>query len=128
MDTTTRQPSRELSARIWNAFPVTEPRFAKLLGLYLERSFISGVQPKVLARLFDKSALATDDYIVKTWGDEYPNLAENEFFCLSAARRAGLPVPAFHLSDDRLQQYPDTKCAAAVFPGHFRKQAVLPGA
>ncbi len=78
-----------------------EDLFAKLLGLYLERSFVSGVQPKVLARLFDKSALATDDYIVKTWGDEYPNLAENEFFCLSAARRAGLPVPAFHLSDDR---------------------------
>lgn len=30
---TPHEQTRELSARIWNAFPVTEPRFAKLLGL-----------------------------------------------------------------------------------------------
>ena len=40
-------------------------------------------------------------HIVKLWHvDEYPDLAANEFFCLSAARTAGLLVPKFELSED----------------------------
>jgi len=78
-----------------------EDLFAKLLATFLESSFISGIQPKLLARLFDKSMVSMKDYIVKTWGEEYPRLAENEYFCMSAAKKAGLPVPAFFLSEDK---------------------------
>jgi serine/threonine-protein kinase HipA len=40
-------------------------------------------------------------HILKLWdADEYPHLAANEFFCLEAARRLGLPVPTALLSDD----------------------------
>ena len=40
-------------------------------------------------------------HIVKLWNpDKFPDLAANEFFCLTAARAAGLDVPAFELSDD----------------------------
>jgi serine/threonine-protein kinase HipA len=38
---------------------------------------------------------------VKLWdAAEFPELAANEFFCLSVARTAGLAVPNFQLSDD----------------------------
>lgn len=39
-------------------------------------------------------------YIVKSWGADYPQLAANEFLCMTAAQRAGLPVPEFHLSEN----------------------------
>jgi len=78
-----------------------EDLFAKLLAIFLESSFISGIQPKILARLFDKSVVSMEEYIVKTWGEEYPRLAENEYFCMSAAKRAGLTLPPFFLSDDK---------------------------
>jgi len=75
--------------------------FAHLLSIFLESSFVSGIQPKLLARLFDKSMVSMKDYIVKTWGKEYPRLAENEFFCMSAAKKAGIDVPRFYLSTDK---------------------------
>jgi len=75
--------------------------FGKLLEMFLSRSAISGAQPKVLGSLRDKTALTLDDYIIKTYGPEYPNLTENEFFCLSAARAAGIAVPDFWLSDSK---------------------------
>ena len=38
---------------------------------------------------------------MKFWQEEeFPELAANEFFCLTAAGRAGLAVPKFQLSDD----------------------------
>lgn len=75
--------------------------FSHLLSIFLESSFVSGIQPKLLARLFDKSSVSMKNYIVKTWGNEYPRLAENEYFCMSAARRAGIEVPRFYLSIDK---------------------------
>ena len=75
-----------------------EDLFERLLGMYLEDSFVSGIQPKFLARLFDKSLFSMSDYIVKSWGEEYPRLAENEHFCMSAAKRAGIPVPIVFFS------------------------------
>ena len=75
--------------------------FSHLLSIFLESSFVSGIQPKLLAQLFDKSNVAMKDYIVKTWQNEYPRLAENEYFCMSAARRAGIEVPRFYLSIDK---------------------------
>lgn len=38
--------------------------------------------------------------IVKAASAAYPGLAANEHLCLSAARRAGIRVPEFTLSDD----------------------------
>lgn len=80
--------------------------FEELLDLYLE-SGISGVQPKALIpdadRPFasaDRSAIAVPELIVKSSGDDWPGLAANEFACMSAARRAGLDVPPFWLSED----------------------------
>lgn len=74
-----------------------------LLTKYAQYSGIAGVQPKVLIR--DENA-ASDrtrtvqgaTHIVKFW-DEFDELAANEFFCLTAAQRAGFRVPDFRLSE-----------------------------
>ena len=87
------------------AAPGTEDLFRHLLERYSLATTISGVQPKVVVpsrrKPADKSRLRTPDLIVKTDGGEYPGLAENEFHCMSIAKRAGLEVPDFWLSDDR---------------------------
>ena len=44
---------------------------------------------------------STKDFIIKTWGPEYPRLAENEFFCMRAVQKAGIAVPRFFLSNDK---------------------------
>lgn len=81
---------------------------AHLIQEYAAYSGVSGVQPKVLvrniadpethlSRLTHRSAT----HIVKTWNpDEFPYLAENEFFCMRAAQAAGLKVPKYSLSDN----------------------------
>ena len=43
---------------------------------------LSGVQPKVLANIEDKATLKCNDYIIKSWGYEYPQLALNEYYCM----------------------------------------------
>jgi len=45
--------------------------------------------------------VSTNDFIIKTWGSEYPRLAENEFFCMRAVQKAGIAVPRFFLSNDK---------------------------
>ncbi len=87
--------------------------FQYLLERFASFSGISGVQPKILVR--DEDAFAatgnTGDrfshsfrgatHIVKLWDpNEYPQLAANEYFCLTAARKCGLDVPAFRLAED----------------------------
>ncbi len=87
--------------------------FRYLLEKFASFSGISGVQPKILVR--DQKAFAEMEragkrlsqsykgatHIVKLWeANEYPQLAANEYFCLSAARRCGLDVPPFRLSED----------------------------
>lgn len=79
----------------------SQTNFEILLEVFLLQSGISGVQPKVLATLRDKAAFSKNDYIIKTWGDEFPHLSENEFICLSIAKSAGLDVPPFWISDDK---------------------------
>jgi serine/threonine-protein kinase HipA len=87
-------------------------------------SGISGVQPKVVLNAVDdvssasldsgtstkrksklsigeKTTLRGKRLIVKTAGDDYPGLAENEFHCLSIAQQAGIHVPEFWLSEDK---------------------------
>lgn len=80
--------------------------FEHLLDQYAAYSGISGVQPKVLVRdadtvqAADKVTCRGATHIVKAWNpQEYPELATNEFFCMRAALHAGIPVPAFDLSE-----------------------------
>src|SRR6185369_11635060 len=87
--------------------------FRYLLEKFASFSGISGVQPKILVR--DEMAFAEMEYtgrrlsasyrgathIVKLWDpNEYPQLAANEYFCLTAARKCGLDVPPFRLAED----------------------------
>ena len=77
-----------------------EGLFESLLGRYAVHSGISGAMPKVLVR---SDALSRVSYrgathIVKAWTDDYPRLAENEYFCMRAALHAQLEVPNFELS------------------------------
>lgn len=80
--------------------------FDFLVDTYLE-SGISGVQPKVMIPDADRSALVDfkttvmhSNLIVKSGGDEYPFLTQNEFLCMEAARCSDIRVPTFWLSDD----------------------------
>ena len=75
--------------------------FTKLLEIFLNKNAISGVQPKTLALLKDKETLHVKEYIVKTWGDEYPSLAENEFFCLNACKKVDIKIPNIKLSKNK---------------------------
>ena len=83
--------------------------FEHLVETYLE-SGISGFQPKVMIpdadkdgsdKVDEKTTATTPSLILKAAGDDYPHLPVNEFLCMSAARRAGLNVPQFWLSDDQ---------------------------
>ncbi len=75
--------------------------FNSLLNMFLNKNAISGVQPKTVALLRDKETLHIKEYIVKTWGDEYPNLAENEYFCLKALKYAGIKTAKTTLSKNK---------------------------
>lgn len=81
-------------------YPDTEELFHDLVNRYALRSGVSGVQPKVMLEAMERGTATMGGYIVKSWGAEYPQLAANEFFCMTAAQRAGLPVPEFHLSEN----------------------------
>src|SRR5499427_4301550 len=87
--------------------------FRYLLEKFAAFSGISGVQPKILVR--DENAFAEmghegqrlsasyrgATHIVKLWEpNEYPQLAVNEYFCLTVARKCGLEVPPFRLAED----------------------------
>lgn len=80
--------------------------FAELVDQYILRTGISGVQPKVIVPDSDfvsdpKATLLMPELIVKSGRADFPGLAVNEFVCMDAARRAGMPVPEFYLSDNR---------------------------
>src|SRR3984885_13317667 len=87
--------------------------FGYLLEKFAAFSGISGVQPKILVR--DENAFAQMEHtgqrlshsykgatpIVKLWEpNEYPQLAANEYFCLTVARKYGLDVPPYRLAED----------------------------
>ena len=86
--------------------------FRYLLDKFAAFSGISGVQPKFLVR--DEKAFTVPGkgvrlspgyrgatHIVKFWeANEYPQLAANEYFCLKAAEKCGLPVPPYRLAED----------------------------
>ncbi|CAB3748801.1 type II toxin-antitoxin system HipA family toxin [Paraburkholderia solisilvae] len=83
--------------------------FEHLVTTYLE-SGISGFQPKVMipdadkpepGPVGEKTTATTPSLILKAAGDDYPQLPVNEYLCMSAAKRAGIQVPRFWLSDDQ---------------------------
>ncbi len=82
------------------AYPDTTELFHELVAKYAQSSGISGVQPKVLLDASERGTLTQAGYIVKSWGSDYPYLAANEYFCMTAAKRAGLATPDFFLSDN----------------------------
>lgn len=79
----------------------TRDTFTKLLDIFLNKNAISGVQPKTIALLKDKATLHIKEYIIKTWGDEYPYLAENEYFCLNACKKANIKIANIQLSQNK---------------------------
>lgn len=81
-------------------YPDTRELFHELIERYAIRSGVSGVQPKVLLDATERGTLSSSGYIVKTWGAEYPQLAANEYFCMTAAKTAGLSVPEFHIAEN----------------------------
>lgn len=76
----------------------TNDTFNNLLQTFLNKNAISGVQPKTIALLKEKEKLDTKEYIIKTWGDEYQDLALNEYFCLKAVEKAGVKTANIKLS------------------------------
>jgi len=82
------------------SYPDTKELFHELVSKYALRSGVSGVQPKVMLDARERGTATVGGYIVKSWGDDYPCLAANEFFCMTAAQRAGLPVPEFQISEN----------------------------
>ena len=87
--------------------------FDYLLDTFAIHSGLSGIQPKVMIRATaddrashgerQSQSFRSATHIVKFWdAAEYPELAANEYFCLSAAKALNLTVPDFQLSDDGL--------------------------
>lgn len=82
-----------------------------LLNTFAVHSGLSGIQPKVMIRANgdpstsdrQSQSFRSATHIVKFWeASEFPELAANEYFCLSAAKALKLPVADFQLSDDGL--------------------------
>lgn len=82
--------------------------FDYLLETFAVHSGLAGVQPKIMIRGVEDNdtnrhsqSVRGATHIVKLWDpNEYPELAANEFFCLTAARKLGFTVPDFSLSED----------------------------
>lgn len=73
--------------------------FSELVAAYLSTGAgIAGMQPKIMVP--DRPTAPIPSLIVKAAGAAYPGLAANEYLCLTAAKRAGIDVPSFALSDD----------------------------
>jgi len=73
--------------------------FNALVAAYLSTGAgIAGMQPKIMVP--DRPTVPVPSLIVKAASAAYPGLAANEYLCLMAAKRAGIDVPSFALSDD----------------------------
>jgi serine/threonine-protein kinase HipA len=103
------QAQQQIELREILAYRGTEALFDDLLERYATAS-ISGVQPKVVvperaadvrADVLTRPAIKVPDLIVKAADVDFPELAENEYLCMSIARHVGLETPEFWLSDDR---------------------------
>ena len=101
----TTMPSQNIPELL--AYTGADDLFHDLMARFAPHSGISGMQPKVLIRDQDQVRLDrfTDrgaTHIVKSFDPhDYPELAANEFFCMEAARHAGLPTASVQLSANR---------------------------
>jgi serine/threonine-protein kinase HipA len=85
-----------------------ENLFHQLLDRYYLNGLVSGVQPKVLVNAVNdtgkpsigRNVLQQEDFIIKTYDDEFPLLTVNEYVCMEAARACGLQPSQCWLSDD----------------------------
>ena len=85
-----------------------ENLFHQLLDSYYLNGLVSGVQPKVLVNAVNDtgkpsighSLIQQEDFIIKTYDDEFPLLTANEYVCMEAARACGLAPSQCWLSDD----------------------------
>lgn len=93
-------PSEPESLEEILSFPDALELFNELVARYALRSGVSGVQPKVLLPATERATAVSSGFIVKSWGAEFPQLGANEFLCMTAARKAGLATPEFHLSEN----------------------------
>ena len=80
--------------------PKIDNLFEELVSKFALSSSLSGVQPKVMATVKNKATLKYDDYIVKSWGVEYPELALNEYYCMNIVKYAKIDVPEYYISSD----------------------------
>ncbi len=78
----------------------SENLFEELLEKFAITSGVSGVQPKLLLTAQNKTTMKFEHYIVKSWTNEYPQLAINEYFCMRAIQNANLQTEEFYLSED----------------------------
>jgi len=108
LDSVVANASDPVSLKEILAYRGTDDLFDELLEKHGTAS-ISGIQPKVVvverseseSGMVEKSAAKSPDLIIKSAGQEYRGLAENEFICMSIAKHVGLHTPEFWLSDDR---------------------------
>lgn len=78
--------------------------YTHLMEQFAEHSGLSGAQPKFMIRDDENveapRTIKSATHIVKFWDDQHPELAANEFFCMKAAKLAGLETPDIELTDD----------------------------
>lgn len=76
--------------------------FTELVEKYLLHTSVgvSGVQPKVVVPE-DRGTLSLPSLIIKSGNAEYPNIALNEFICMSIAKEAEMVTPEFWTSEDQ---------------------------
>lgn len=92
-----------------------------LMSQFAEYSGLSGAQPKFMMRSDNDTetprTIKSATHIVKFSDDNFPGLSANEYFCMKAARRAGLDTAECEMSDDgealivkRFDTRPDGSC------------------
>jgi len=106
----TRVPDSELVPLPWNKLETaiaSRPR-SPLLALMLQdielRLSLAGAQNKLpvhyaAGKLSLPRGSAASTHLLKVGSEDFPDLVQNEFYCLTLARRAGLPVPPTELAD-----------------------------
>lgn len=99
-----------LNLNEFKTYTGSEDLLEKLLNKYANVSGISGVQPKIMVldtsdnkklSALDKLSHRDTTHIIKSWKEStYPELATNEYFCMCAAKYAGLKTPEMELTNE----------------------------
>mgnify|MGYP000897203856 CR=1 FL=1 len=79
----------------------SQDSFFGLLRKFMVKNAIGGIHPKTIVPITGKAKTEVREYIVKTWGEEFPCLSENEYFSMKAAQRAGIIIPEIQLSENK---------------------------